>query len=56
MGWSVAHEMWRFFNPEADTEIDATELTDLVLDDESGVIGAVINAGYVNIQSNESQY
>ena len=49
LGWLVAHEMWRFFNPAAETDLDVTVLSDFVLDDQTGLTGATINVGYVSI-------
>merc|ERR1712218_26900 len=46
LGWLVAHEMWRFINPSTDTDLSLTSLSDFLLDDQTGLTGATINAGY----------
>ena len=54
LGWLVAHEMWRFFNPSADTDLNLTSLSDFVLDDQTALTGATINIGYVSIIEDQS--
>ena len=49
LGWLVAHEMWRFINPSTDTDLSLTSLSDFLLDDQTGLTGATINAGYVSV-------
>lgn len=44
----VAHEMWKLFNPNADTELDVSKLSDFVLSDQTGLENAGINMGYVS--------
>merc|ERR1711997_799834 len=46
VGWLVAHEMWKFFNPNADTELNIAKLSDFVLSDQTGLENAAINMGY----------
>ena len=48
VGWLVAHEMWKFFNPNADTELNVSKLSDFVLSDQTGLENAGINMGYVS--------
>ena len=48
VGWLVAHEMWKFFNPNADTELNVSKLSDFVLSDQTGLENAAINMGYVS--------
>ena len=39
--------MWKFFNPNADTELNIAKLSDFVLSDQTGLENAGINMGYV---------
>ena len=39
--------MWKFFNPNADTELNLAKLSDFVLSDQTGLENAAINMGYV---------
>lgn len=46
VGWLVAHEVWRIFHPETETEVRWDELANYVLDDEGAVDGVIISMGY----------
>ena len=42
--------MWKFFNPNADTELHVDKLADFVLSDQTGLENAGINIGYVSAE------